>query len=123
MRDLAASHAVRARVLIRTLPGGGKGLPEHFMLKTERKSPSFTRLPSRRRPGVGGGSAESAFATLKAELYGAEHPFSSKAGARRAIFDYIETFYNRRCRHSSLGMLSPADFLKQYFQSHKPTLN
>ncbi len=25
-------------------------------------------------------------------------------------FDYIESFYNRRRRHSSLGYLSPADF-------------
>jgi Integrase core domain len=26
------------------------------------------------------------------------------------VFDYIEAFYNRRRRHSLLGMLSPADF-------------
>ena len=26
------------------------------------------------------------------------------------MFDYIEAFYNRRRRHSTLGMLSPADF-------------
>jgi len=27
-----------------------------------------------------------------------------------AIFDYIETFYNRRRRHSTLGQLGPAAF-------------
>jgi transposase InsO family protein len=64
--------------------------------------------------------AESAFATLKAELPGADRPFDSKAQARLAIFDYLETFYNRRRRHSSLGMLSPDNFLTRYFQS-KPT--
>ena len=26
------------------------------------------------------------------------------------IFDYIEVFYNRRRRHSHLGLLSPADY-------------
>jgi hypothetical protein len=26
------------------------------------------------------------------------------------VFDYVETFYNRRRRHSTLGMLSPLEF-------------
>jgi transposase InsO family protein len=30
--------------------------------------------------------------------------------AREAIFDFIEVFYNRRRRHSTLGYLSPVDF-------------
>jgi hypothetical protein len=29
---------------------------------------------------------------------------------RSEIFDYIESFYNRRRRHSTLEMLSPADY-------------
>jgi transposase InsO family protein len=29
--------------------------------------------------------------------------------ARADIFDYIEVFYNRRCRHSKLGMTSPTE--------------
>jgi transposase InsO family protein len=28
------------------------------------------------------------------------------------VFDYIEAFYNRRRRHSTLGMLSPLEFEK-----------
>jgi putative transposase len=32
---------------------------------------------------------------------------------RAAVFDYIETFYNRRRRHSSLGYVSPTDFENQ----------
>lgn len=67
--------------------------------------------------------AESAFATLKAELPGTELPFDSKAHARLAIFDYLESFYNRRRRHSSLGMLSPHQFLIRYFQSNASPLN
>jgi putative transposase len=27
-----------------------------------------------------------------------------------AVFDYIETFYNRERRHSTLGYLSPREF-------------
>jgi transposase InsO family protein len=30
--------------------------------------------------------------------------------AELAVFDYIETFYNRRRRHSSLGQISPVAF-------------
>jgi putative transposase len=56
--------------------------------------------------------AESAFASLKAELPDAGQPFPSKQAARSALFDYIETFYNRRRRHTALGCLSPFDYLK-----------
>ena len=30
--------------------------------------------------------------------------------SRTAVFGYIESFYNRRRRHSTLGMLSPVEF-------------
>jgi transposase InsO family protein len=53
--------------------------------------------------------AESWFATLKVELVH-RHPWSTRARARQAIFEYIEVFYNRRRLHSSLGYLSPAEY-------------
>ena len=53
--------------------------------------------------------AESFFATLKKELVD-RRSWPEKAELRSEIFDYIEAFYNRRCRHSTLGMLSPADY-------------
>lgn len=68
-------------------------------------------------------TAESFFATLKAEAFPANAQFSSKLQARRAIFDYLETFYNRKRRHSSLGYLSPEQFLENYFQNHPTNLN
>ena len=37
-------------------------------------------------------------------------PGRPKAELRTEVFDYIEVFYNRRRRHSTLGMLSPADY-------------
>jgi putative transposase len=53
--------------------------------------------------------AESFFATLKKELvhrrsWPTRHELSSE------VFEYIEAFFNRRRRHSTLGYLSPADY-------------
>jgi transposase InsO family protein len=53
--------------------------------------------------------AESFFATLKKELIH-RRSWPEKAELRTEVFDYIEAFYNRRRRHRSLGMLSPAQF-------------
>ncbi len=52
---------------------------------------------------------ESFHASLKKDLIH-RRAWPTKAEARTAMFAYIETFYNRRRRHSTLGMLSPADF-------------
>lgn len=53
--------------------------------------------------------SESFVASLKCELlYG--HRFPGRKAARIAIFDYIEGFYNRVRRHSSLSYLSPDDY-------------
>ena len=53
--------------------------------------------------------AESFFSTLKAELKGFGH-FATRQETHRALFDYIELFYNGRRLHSSLGYRSPAEF-------------
>jgi putative transposase len=53
--------------------------------------------------------AESFFATLKKELVD-RRSWPEKAELRTEIFDFIEIFYNRRRRHSTLGMLSPVDY-------------
>jgi putative transposase len=53
--------------------------------------------------------AESFFATLKKELVH-RRSWPSKADLRSEVFEYIEAFYNRRRRHSTLGFLSPAQF-------------
>jgi putative transposase len=53
--------------------------------------------------------SESFVASLKTELLH-RHRFVGREAARTAIFDYIEGFYNRVRRHSSLGYLSPADY-------------
>jgi putative transposase len=52
---------------------------------------------------------ESFHATIKKDLIH-RRAWPTGPEAPTAVFDYIETFYNRRRRHSRLGMLSPADF-------------
>jgi putative transposase len=52
---------------------------------------------------------ESLWATLKTELVHQER-YETRDEARRSIFEYIETFYNRKRLHSSLGYVSPEAF-------------
>lgn len=52
---------------------------------------------------------ESFWSTLKLELV-YRHQFATRAQARTEIFHYIETFYNPKRMHSSLGYCSPVDF-------------
>jgi transposase InsO family protein len=53
--------------------------------------------------------AESFFATLKEDLvYRLVLP--TRDVARRAIFEFVEVFYNRSRLHSSLGYLTPAEY-------------
>ena len=52
---------------------------------------------------------ESFFATLECELL-ARCRFKTQAEACSAVFQFIESFYNTRRRHSSLGYLSPIDY-------------
>jgi putative transposase len=53
--------------------------------------------------------AESFVSSLKVELV-SRMEFPSRQAAKTAIFEYLETFYNTRRLHSSLGYRSPADF-------------
>jgi putative transposase len=56
--------------------------------------------------------AESVFATLECELFDRQPGgrFATRREAKLAVFDYLETFYNPRRRHSALGQISPATF-------------
>ncbi len=55
---------------------------------------------------------ESFFASLKPELL-YRRRFHTRQEAQSAIFTYVEGFYNRRRRHSTLGYLSPVEFEQQ----------
>jgi putative transposase len=52
---------------------------------------------------------ESFFGTLKRELVYHRH-YATRDDAKQDIFEYIEVFYNRQRRHSTLGYHSPAEY-------------
>jgi transposase InsO family protein len=56
--------------------------------------------------------AESFFATLKRELVD-DADWATRDEARTAVFEYIEVWYNRQRRHSSLGYVSPVVYEQQ----------
>src|SRR5579872_2148766 len=62
---------------------------------------------------------ESFFATLECELLDRE-TFRTRSQAKLAIFDYIEVFYNRWRRHTSIGSKSPHDYETAYWDG-QPT--
>lgn len=68
-------------------------------------------------------TCESFFATLKREGFPEDGVFENRQEASRELFEYIEIFYNRKRRHTSLGNRSPEQFLQKYFQETRPELN
>ena len=60
---------------------------------------------------------ESLFNSLKNErVHGAN--YATRAQAQADVFEYIEAFYNRRRRHSTLGYDSPTQFLANWLSKH-----
>ena len=57
--------------------------------------------------------AESFFATLECELLD-RHDWPTRQALRTAVFDFIEVFYNRQRRHSTLVYLPPAAYERQH---------
>jgi putative transposase len=81
------------------------------VFRKELKARGTKQSMSRRGDCWDNAVAESFFGTLKTELVHHER-FSTREQARLSIFDYIETFYNRRRLHSYLNYLSPEEFEK-----------
>lgn len=73
------------------------------------KNPLIIRSMSRKVNCWDNAVAESFFKTLKAEcVY--QYKFIDKEHAARIVFEYIETWYNRKRLHSALGYVSPEEF-------------
>ena len=96
----------------------GPGLIHHSDQGSQYVSLAFGRAASEAGIAVSMGSrgdaydnavAETFFATLKKELVN-RRSWPSRLELQSAVFEYIEAFYNRRRRHSTLGMLSPIDY-------------
>jgi putative transposase len=60
--------------------------------------------------------AESFFATLECELLD-RYDWPTRQALRTAVFDFIEVFYNRQRRHSTLDYLTPIDYEQQHRSS------
>ena len=57
-------------------------------------------------------ACESFFSSLKRELMPDCGYFESRREARLALFEHIEGFYNTRRRHTSIGNISPIQFIQ-----------
>lgn len=102
--------------VLRRLPGselvahsdrGSQYASEHYQLLLSEKR--ITCSMSRRGDCWDNAPMESLFASLKKELVHDED-YATREEARASIFEYIETFYNRVRRHSTLGYLSPVNY-------------
>jgi putative transposase len=67
-------------------------------------APSMSRVGS----ALDNAISESFVSTLKSEIGVSRYP--DRQTARASIFEFIESFYNRVRRHSSLGYLSPTEY-------------
>ena len=70
---------------------------------------------SRKGNGYDNAAMESFWGTLKNELVH-HRRYESRQQAIREITEYVEIFYNRQRRHSSLGYLSPANFARKFYE-------
>jgi transposase InsO family protein len=62
---------------------------------------------------------ESFWSTMQIELLDRQR-WKTRLELSNAIFEYIEDFYNRRCRHSQLEYVSPIEFERSL--NHQTTL-
>ncbi len=115
----ALGMAVRQR-----LPG--EGLVAHSDRGSQYASDHYQRLLGRHgitcsMSGVAqcwdNAPVESFFASLKRELVHDEQ-YTTREQARASIFEYVEVFYNRVRRHSSLGFLSPVEYERTHNPKH-----
>jgi putative transposase len=95
---------------------GSQYAGEHYQcrLKEER----ITCGMSRRGNCWDNAAMESFFASLKKELVHDED-YATRAEAKASIFEYIEAFYNRVRRHSSLGYVAPAEYERTHNLTHR----
>lgn len=83
---------------------------QYTALSFGRKLEEAGIVPSMSRVGsaLDNAISESFVSTLKREIGMSRHP--SHQAARASVFEFIELFYNRVRRHSSLGYLSPTEY-------------
>lgn len=120
--DLVESALSMAVAMRRTRPGH---VIFHADRGTQYTSGQLARFARRHRlvQSVGrtgvcwdNAQAESFWSTLKSEFYN-RHLWPTKAAAKLAVGDWIERVYNRRRRHSKIGMITPVEFEYRHTQT------
>jgi putative transposase len=96
-------------------PGKGRMMPEELELHQLKKRIARLMREAGIRLSLGStgdcydnAAMGSFFSTLKSELVNREK-LKTEEEARRKIFDYIEVYYNRQRRHSTLNYQTPAE--------------
>ena len=95
---------------------GSQYASEHYRRRLEQER--ITCSMSRRGNCWDNAPMESFFASRKKELVHGED-YATRDEARSSIFEYVEAFYNRVRRHSSLGYVAPAEFERTHNQTHR----
>jgi putative transposase len=120
--NLGTSIVLRALDMALVHRQPSKGLLHHSDRGSQYASTAYQRVladggitcsMSRRGNCYDNAAMESFFHSLKGELIHRQR-FYTRDHARTAIFEYIEAFYNRTRRHSSIGYVSPMDFEQQH---------
>jgi transposase InsO family protein len=95
--------------------GGGQYMDLEFrrMLALNNCRQSMTRVDNH----YDNAFAESLFSRLKAELL-RNRPFENLEQTQDRVFEYIETYYNRKRRHSALNYKSPENF--ELYTANRP---
>jgi putative transposase len=96
--------------------GGSQYASDHYRRRLEDER--ITCSMSRRGNCWDNAPMESFFASLKKELVHDED-YATRGQATASIFEYIEAFYNRVRRHSSLGYVAPAEYERTHNQTHR----
>jgi transposase InsO family protein len=117
-RELAIEALNKAILLRRP----GKGLIAHSDKGSQYASCDYRILLTRygfRQSMSGKGNCydnavvESFFHTMKTEWVFFEK-YQTRSQAKTSLFDYIETFYNRERRHSTLNYMSPSNYEREF---------
>lgn len=108
--------SIRANTIVHT-DRGAQYVSNNFraLLQTRECRQSM----SRRANCWDNAQAESLFSRYKAELL-EDGVFEDTPQARSETFSYIEGYYNRVRRHSSLGYKTPDEFEREWHINHKP---
>jgi putative transposase len=105
--EMAVSRRLPGEGLVAHSDRGSQYASEHY--RRILASHEITCSMSRRASCWDDAPMESSFASLKKELVHDEG-YATREEARSSIFEYIEVFYNRVRRHSSLGYRSPVEY-------------